>query len=221
MKCSLHILLFLLFFISCNKPDAPKGVEVPPLVDTTVTLVMQVSQCARLYTAECVVRKVVTHSDAPRLQGNVMGIDVDMPLRMGERKVAIPIDVTLKAYVDFSRFSARQIHRTDSSITLVLPDPVIVATASKVDHHGTRQFVDLTRTRYTDAEMAEYARQGADSIISHASQYGLAEQARSSAARLLIPIVRRMGYRDDQVTVRFRKEFNDRELREFTTIIKP
>lgn len=202
-------------FTGCREqPAAPAG-STQKAVDTTAMVVAQVAGCARLYTAECVVRKVVTHSDAPRVKGRILGFDIDEPARIGDRKVAIPIEVTLKAYIDFEHFSASQVVRTDSSITIILPDPVIISTSSKIDHDGTQQFIDPLRSRFTDAEMADFARQGAESVMSHLSQFGLAEQARRSAANTLTPLLRRMGYGEGRVTVEFRKNFNDKELRGF------
>lgn len=174
-------------------------------VDTTARIVYEVTQCARLYTTEYVIHKIVTHTDAPTIEGNVLGIPVKMKTRVGNRKVAIPIDVTLKAYIDFTNFSEKNIERTDSTITLTLPDPKIIATASKVDHRRTRQFIDGMRSRYTDEEMSNFAQQGADSIISHAASFGIIEQAELSAATNLYPLLLRMGFKEQNVTIRFRK----------------
>lgn len=173
---------------------------------------MEVHRHARLYTTEIQIHKIVTYADNPRMEGQVLGIPVRMKTRLGDRKVAIPIDVTLKAYIDLNKFGPEQVERTDSTITLTLPDPEITLTASKVDHKATRQFVDLTRSSFSDDELTELARQGRDTILSHTSQYGLIERAERDAAALLIPIVRRMGFKEEAVTVRFRKDFSDGEI---------
>lgn len=200
---------------ACNRsaepvPPAPQPVQ--PAVDTTAAIVLQVSQCARLYTTEYHIHKIVTFSDQPVLKGKVLGIPVEMNTRIGDRKIAIPIDVTLKGAIDFAHFDARQVERTDSSIVLTLPPPQITATATRVDHQGTRQFIDLTRSRYTDREIAELTRQGTEQVLSHLSQYGIIEQTRSSAARVLSPILQKMGYREDQIVIRFGREYTDQEL---------
>lgn len=177
---------------------------------STQRIVMETARTSRLYTSEYVIHKVVTHSDVPSIEGSVIGIPVKMRTRLGDRKVAIPISLTLKAYIDFSSFSEANVERTaDGGIVLTLPDPQVVATASRVDHGATRQFIDLTRSRYTDAEIADFARQGADSIESHIGQLDIVEQAQRSAAQTLVPMLRRMGFKDDQITIRFRRDLTN------------
>lgn len=179
---------------------------------TPALIAMQVSRQARLYTAECRVHKIVTYSDDPVIEGMVFGAPVKVRARLGDRKVAIPIDVTLKAYVDFAGFSEKNIERRDSQLVITLPDPCIAATASKIDNRATRQYIDGLRSRFTDAEITSFARQGADSVMSHASRLGIVERAERSAAVQLLPILQQMGYREENVTVRFRKKFSDGEL---------
>ena len=66
--------------------------------DTVARIVMEVSRQARLYTTEAVIHKLVTYSDAPSLEGKIMGIPVKVPTRVRDRKIAIPIDVTLNLH---------------------------------------------------------------------------------------------------------------------------
>ena len=106
----------------------------------------------------------------------------------------------------------KNIERTDTSITVTLPDPKIIATASKVDHRGTRQFIDGMRSRYTDEEISNFAHQGADSIISHAASFGIIEQAEMSAAANLHPMLTKMGFKEKNITIRFRKKFTESDV---------
>lgn len=200
----------------CHRSSSPAGGDKAAAgqvrTDTTAQVVLEVSRSARLYTSEFIIHKIVTHSDNPVVEGNVLGVPVKMKAAIGNRKMAIPIDVTLKAYIDFADFDEKNVTRTDSTITVTLPDPVIMASASKVDHKAMRQYVDGMRSRYSDAEIAEYARQGADSVISHADKFGIVAQAERSAAATLIPMLQRMGYKEHQISVRFRKKFTENEL---------
>ena len=208
-------LLLLIGSISCHSEREPienTTKELKNPTDTLATIILQVSRSARLYTSEYKIHKIVTHSDDPTLKGHILGIPVNMNTRIGDRKIAIPIDVTLKGYIDFSDFNEQQVSRTDSSIVITLPHPHIIATATQVDHKGTRQFIDLTRSRYTDEEITQLTRQGADQILSHISQYGIIEQTRVNATRVILPILQQLGYREEQITVRFGKTYNDQEL---------
>ena len=94
-----------------------------------VNLVLRVSRQNRLYTAEYQVHKIVTHDDLLHLKGTILGFEYDQKFSLGDRKVAIPIDVTLKSYVDFSNFTERNVERTGDFIHITLPDPRIVITA--------------------------------------------------------------------------------------------
>ncbi len=211
---SFSLSLPMLLLCSCHEKkekDASLAATASIRTDTTALLVMQVRDCARLYTTEFVVRKIVTFSDSPTMRGQILGFDVDMPTRLGDRKIAIPIDVTLKAYIDFADFGPQNVERTDSSIVVTLPDPHVVSTASKIDNKGTRQFIDGLRSRFSDSEVTALARQGEDSIWAHASQLGIEAQAQRSASSQLLPMLLRMGYKEQNVTIRFRKHFTDQD----------
>lgn len=177
-------------------------------IDTMGEIVGRIQQQSKLYTTECHVRKVVLFTDETSLGGRLF--DIAIP---GQRKAAVPIDVTLKAYVDFSDFSAESVILRDSICIITLPDPKVVITSSRIDHEGTRQYVSKMRSKFSDAELSRLAAQGEDSIASHIAQYGLEERARTSCARTLVPILLHMGYTDNNVIVRFRKNFNDADLR--------
>ena len=185
-------------------------------VDSTHLLVMTVRGCSRLYLTEMHIRKLVTFTDEPTIKGTVLGMPVDMPTRWGKRRIAIPLDVTLKAYVDMAEFDESHVERTDSTLTLTLPDIHITSTASKIDNAGIRQYVDIARSRYTDAEITQFAQQGEQSILSHLSQYGLEQEAQRSAARQLLPLLQELGYEEGNVSIRFRKTYSDGDLLRMT-----
>ncbi len=215
------ISLAVVSLCGCKKHGSSEPEATRPATDTPALIVMQATRCARLYTTEYKIHKVVTHEDVRRLKGRILSIPVDMNLSVGSRKAAIPIDVTLKAYIDFAGFDAGHVQRDSNRIVIILPDPHIVATASRVDHKATRQYVDLTRSRFSDRELADFARQGADSIVAHAYRYGLEESARRSAVKTLLPVLRRMGYEERDITVKFRKNFSPDDWRTMITFNQP
>lgn len=173
---------------------------------------MTVRSSARLYVTEMQVHKLVTNTDEPVLTGQVLGMPVNMPTRIGKRRVLIPLDVTIKAYIDLQHFDERNVERTDSTLIVTLPDPQVVITASKIDNKGIRQYVDMARSRYTDAEITALARQGEDSIARHMAHYGIEREAQRSAANQLLPLLQQMGYKEGQITVRFKKTFTDNDF---------
>lgn len=217
------LLLSLLIGVSlstgCSRSEEPAEASTDSTaekVDSKRLLVMTVRGCSRLYLTEMHIRKLVTFTDEPSVKGTVLGMPVDVPTRWGKRRIAIPLDVTLKAYVDMAAFDETNVERTDSTLTLTLPDIRIMATASKIDNAGIRQYVDFARSYYTDAEITKFAQQGEQSILSHLSQYGLEQEAQRSAARQLLPLLQGLGYKDGNVNVRFRKTYSDGELLRMT-----
>jgi hypothetical protein len=169
------------------------------------TLVMQVQKCARLYTTEMRIHKIITHDDVVRLKGSLLAKDFNIALPLGERKIAIPMDATLKAYIDFSTFSEEQVERDGDRITIYLPDPKVVMTSSRIDRKEVREFVGLTRSQFTDQELTSYEQQGRQAIVNSIPQLGIVDMARENAARVLVPMLTEMGYREENVTIAFRR----------------
>lgn len=209
-------LCLLAIFLGCKHDNSSiKDVVVadsvapkPEPVDTMGVLIARIQQQSRLYTAECKIHKVVLFDDEASLGGRLL--DISLP---GYRKAAVPIDVTLKSYVDFSDFSASNVAFHDSLCIVTLPDPKVVITASKIDHKATRQYVGLTRSKFTEAELSAIAKQGEDSIAAHIASFGIQDRARESCARTLLPLLTHLGIREQNVIIRFRKDFNDNDLR--------
>lgn len=181
-------------------------------MDTIPLMVTKVRQCSRLYTAEYQVRKIVTLDDRKRLEGTFMSQDFSLELPAGRRKVAIPIEATLKAYINFATFGEDNVKRRGNKLEIILPDPKVVLTSSKVDHEGIRQYVALTRSRFTDEELASLERQGRESILRSVTQMGILETARESAARTLVPLLAELGFQERDIKITFRKEFTQADL---------
>jgi len=206
--CAVLVVLGLLF---CHSRIVHEDTEAPdPVVqaiDTVPMLVTQVQQCAKLYTAEYRVHKIITHDDVIRLKGTVLQRDFNLKVPLGDRKIAIPMDAKLKAYIDFSQFSERNIERQGDKITILLPDPKVTMTSSKIDQKNVRQYVALTRAYFSDAELANYQQQGRAAIIADIPKLGILETAQANAAKVLVPMLKDMGYEEKNITVAFRKQY--------------
>lgn len=215
MRNVAYLLILLLFacfcFVGCGrKQGAVDGVSP---VDTIPMLIMQIQKCSRLYTTEYKVHKIVTHDDVVRLRGKLFSKDYDVRLPLGDRKVAIPMDATLKAYIDFADFSEANVSRQGDKLTITLPDPQVVLTDSKIDQQGIREYVSLTRAHFSDQELSAYEQQGREAIIARIPQMGIIESARASAARLLIPMMTNLGYQEQDITITFSREFTPTDIR--------
>ena len=214
MKNLLALGLFCFFLVtafdSCKRESSP---DVYTGIDTVPMLIMQIKQCSRLYTTEYKIHKIVTYDDELRLRGSLFDHDFDLPLPLGDRKVVIPIDATLKGYIDFSDFGEKNVWRRGQHITIVLPDPKVMLTSSKVDQRNIKEYVSLTRAHFSEKELSGFEADGREAILASIPQLGIVETARQSAARLLIPLLAEMGFDEAHITVTFREDFNAEDLK--------
>lgn len=203
----------ILVFSACSQKQPTE--EKANVIDTIPVMVMQIQKCSRLYTAEAHVHKIITHDDQLNLKGSFMKKDFNIHIPGSNRKVAIPMDATIKAYVDFEGFSQKNVSRKGDKIEIILPDPKLVLTNSKIDHKAVKQYVSLTRSNFTDAELTKLEQQGRQSIINDIPNIDLMEQAQFSAANTLIPMLIDMGFKEENIKISFRKKFTLQDLKGF------
>lgn len=184
-------------------------------IDTVPMMVMQIQKCSRLYTAEYHIHKIVTHDDVLQVKGSLFKQDINVRLPLGQRKIAIPMDATLKAYIDFGQMTEKNIERQGDKITILLPDPKVEMTSSKISQEQIRTFVGLVRSGFSDEEMTHYEQQGREAIIRSIPNLGIIETAKANAARTLIPMIEQMGFKEKDVTIAFRKDYGQYDIRRF------
>lgn len=202
--------IILLSLYGCHQQQEEEAVVIP--TDALPSLVTQVRQCSRIYTTEYKIHKIVTHDDVIRLKGTFLAQDFNFRMPLGDRKIAIPMDATLKAYIDMSDFSERNVEKTDGKIIITLPDPQVIMTSSKIDQKNIKEYVGLVRSHFTDAEMTNYEQQGRAAIIESIPQLNILHTAQENAARVLIPLIKQMGYREEDIIIQFRKEYGLHDL---------
>lgn len=202
---SVIMLIVAVMMTACGRQTEKQKPSEPVVIDTIPQMVMQIQQCSRLYTTEVKVHKIVTHDDVVKLKGNLMNKPFSIPLPLGDRKIAIPMDATLKAYIDFSEFDERSIERDGDRITILLPDPQVVLTSSKINQKEIKEYVGLVRSHFSDSEMSNYEQQGREAIINSIPDMHIIETAQENAARVLVPMIAQMGYQEQNITIAFRK----------------
>lgn len=209
MRKILFIMISLWCLIGCQKTaETPVHETESP----EHRLIREVSGADRLYTTEYVVKKMVTYDDIVKVKGTAFSRKFSFTLPQGDRKIIIPMEARIKAYIDFSSFGPDNVEiLPDSTIRIKLPDPQIVLTSTKIDHAGIKSFVDFGRSRFTHAEMADYEKQGRAAIIHSIPQMGITETARIHAFRFIRPIVEAMGYPTDKIIVDFGRHYTDRD----------
>lgn len=197
---------------ACNQHHETKG-DTASSDDAFHSFVMQVQKCSRIYTTEVKIHKIVTHDDVIRLKGTILAQDFNIKMPLGDRKIAIPMDATLKAFIDMSDFSEKNVERDGQKIIITLPDPQVTLTSSKIDQKGIKEYVGLVRSHFTDAEMADYEQQGRAAIIASIPQLGIIPTAQENAARVLIPLITQMGYQEQDIVIQFRKEYGIQDIK--------
>ncbi len=204
-----------LFLLTCQRTSLPGDRFLAAETDARNlspgregNVVVQVQQCSKLYTAEYRVHKIITHDDALRLKGQLMSKSFNLKVPLADRKIAIPMDAKIKAYIDFSDFSEQNVERNGDKITIILPDPQVVMTSSKIDQNNVKQYVGLTRAHFSDAELANYQQQGREAILQSIPDMGIEETARANAAKVLVPMLTQLGYEEQNITIAFRKDLD-------------
>ena len=230
MKYTLYLIIGIWSLTCCTTGET----EEPKVEEQKdhVSIATEICRQSRLYTTEYIVHKIVTHNDLRALKGSFLGMKFNHQLPLGDRKIAIPIDVTLQAYIDLSQITEKDIEVIKSekikvksvegtnspseegeAIRITLPDPQIVVTSSKVDNLGVRTKVSWLRSNFTDKEMTNFTQQGVASVLRTVPQMGIIESAQQNAAALLIPLLADMGYSRENIVITFRKDFDEEDLR--------
>ena len=216
MRKILAFLLAITFvtslFCGCQKQDGTTDDDANAIPQLT----NRIQQCSRLYTTEYRIHKIVMVQADKQLDASFLGMDINLPL--GERRLLIPMEATLKGYIDFNNFSENDIETDGERITITLPDPEVMMTSSRIDHDGTKQYVSWYLSNFNTSEQTAHAAKGRQDIIDKVKNDSrqkrhIVESARQNAANLLIPIITRMGYDEQNVTISFRKDYSFENLR--------
>ena len=131
---------------------------------------------------------------------------------------ATAIDAKLKAYIDFSKFSEENVERDGDKITILLPDPQVTMTSSKIDQKNVRQYVGLTRSNFSDEELSNYQQQGRAAIIDGIPKMGIIESAQANATKVLVPMLVEMGYKEENIIIAFRKTYGPQDIQKLLKI---
>ena len=90
-------------------------------------------------------------------------------------------------------------------------------TATTIDHEQVKEKVSLLRTRFSDEERSRIEQQGRTAIVKSLEQMNLTESARQSAVQQLMPMLRQMGWSDEDVVITFRDDLGNSP---FETLIR-
>ena len=206
-------LLYLIFacvtsttlLLSCGGNDEQEAAKSVEETDSIEFLASKIANCSKMYTAEVQLHKVFVAEDPSQIELPLIG-DVNIPL--GERKIAIPMNATVKAYIDLSTFSKDNVKIDGNSIIIELPKPEIALTSTEIDHDEVKKNVSLLRSNFTDKEITAFSKRGREDMIKAVPKTGIIEKAQSGAAAVIVPILQQLGYKDKDIRVVFDKEVN-------------
>lgn len=212
MKTGIHYLLLSLLVVFASCGGGGEGKDERTKENSLPILVQQIRLTSRLYTTEYQVHKIITHDDDIRLKGNFLDKKYDVALPMTSRKIAIPVNVDLRGYVDFWQFSEKDVRIDGDKVEIILPDPKVELLGSKVEYDKIRKKVAFMRSDFTSEEMFRFEEQGVESVKKSIVRLGIIEDARKNAANILIPLISRLGYKKENITITFRKKFTDKDV---------
>ena len=89
-----------------------------------------------------------------------------------------------------------------------------IIVALVINQKEIKEYVGLVRAHFSDSDMSNYEQQGRLAIINSIPDMHIIETAQANAARALVPMIVQMGYREENITIAFRKNLS------FTDIIK-
>lgn len=202
------LFIFTIILTSCSSG----GSENTPAIETADTLALLVNrmqQCSRLYTTEYRIHKIIACETDREVHG--MGLSIRLGI-FGNRKVIIPLDATVKGYIDMSQVTEKHVVRQGKSIHITLPDPQVMMTGTRINHNEVKQYVTGFRDTFSDQELAAFETQGRQAIIDEIPSMGIEKAAQRDAARLLIPLLVQMGFDEEQIIITFRSDFQSESL---------
>lgn len=186
--------------VSCGGESTPqeeeKGIGV---------LIPRITNCARLYIVQYNVRKILTYESLNAIEGSIFSEKISIPI-FGDRKILIPIDATVKGYIDFSEFTEENVKVEGDKIEVTLPMPKIEMTSSKLDYENEKKYVSWNRSDFTEEEKEALIKQGRASILSSLAESDIIEKSKTCAFNALLPIFQSAGYDVTNITLNFPDE---------------
>lgn len=175
-------IIFGFFFIalfSCNANQKKREQEI-----------LALKEMNELVTVEYVVNKIIKAKDDQTWY------------KLGDRKILMTCEATLKAGVDFSKITAADINISDKEIKLILPRATLFSLNIKPeDVKVAYQEVGAFRDDFSSQERNALAAQAQEQIQASADSLGVLRTAETNASIFVSNFLRNLGY--EKVSVEF------------------
>ena len=208
-----------LTFTSCNKQDvnnvkgkigqvlqAGDSIGTVQAADDALPTENEVAnkmrQSDRIYVTEYAVQKIVTADDVSKLKVGAMSFKTSI----GSRRVAIPMEAILKAYIDFDSLSASDItlSKEPRKIAIKLTAPKVELTSSKINHKEINEYTDILRSSFSDRELTDFENQGRKAILASIPNLGIMRRAEQNARDVLVPMFMQFGFDSKEIEIEFK-----------------
>jgi len=177
----LQKIYFFIFFTicACGVKPIPKEQEI-----------LALKEMNELVTVEYMVSKIIKASDDQTWY------------KLGERKILMTCDATLKAGIDFSKISADDINIKEKEIVLTLPKASLFSVNIKPeDIKIAYQEIGAFRNEFSSQERNQLAAQAQSQIETSVESLGVLQTAETNASTFVSTFLRNLGY--EKVTVQF------------------
>lgn len=206
MRYLLHSFIFTLclsLLLSCGSSDEQEVLTAEECTDSVAVIVNKIAECSRIHTAEMQMHKVVVAEDPLNVGGSIFGTNFNIDIPLGDRKIAIPMNATVKAYIDLSKFSKENVKIDGKDILIELPKPAITLTSTEIDHGEVKADIAFFRSNFSDKEITEFTKKGREETIKAVPKTDIIEKAQSGAAAVIVPMLMQLGYKDKNIRVVF------------------
>jgi len=151
--------------------------------------VLQLRELNDLVTVEYVVTKIIKARD-------------DSWFKIGSRKILMSCKATLRAGIDLSKITEKNIDIHNKSIELNLPHATLLSLNIKPEDLKTEyEDVSLLRSSFSSAERDALAAQGEANIRNSVDSLGVLQTAEINANFILTNFLKRLGY--EKITIHY------------------
>jgi hypothetical protein len=165
--------------MGCSSPTPPAS-----------GILVALQQMQDLATAEYTITKVVKASDNKTW------------FKIGDRKILITCEATVKAGIDFAAMDTRYVSKKGKTISLQLPPPKIISVSIPPEKiRVAYQEIGFFRNNFSTAEQNSLLQQAEKQIVAKANTLGILEDAKNNTRTWLISYLSALGF--EEIDIQF------------------
>jgi hypothetical protein len=120
--------------------------------------------------------------------------------KIGDRKILMSVEATLKAGIDLKAIGEDDVEIDGKSIRLTLPEPKLISLNIPPDKINLAyQEVGVLRTEFDNAERDALLAQGEKQIRNAVPETGIFETTKAHTTQFLTALLQQLGYEDIQI----------------------